>query len=163
MKLRLLVHHLFGLGAAVLVGVAALDSLADSGPVKVTIQTAPNQSGEGASLPIDPKPRVRYGKNHLFNNLWTSSGDNYCIRAGTNAGILVENSAFVGVASPQAFNSTADQGTSYITSNGNLYSNATGTQSTGGGGTPFTKPPYTYTLDAASGVQSEVQSGAGPK
>jgi pectate lyase len=112
---------------------------------------------------VERQPRVRYGKNHLFNNLWTSSVANYCIRAGMDAQILVENSAFVGVKSPQAFNSTADQGTSYITSNGNLYSGTSGTQSTGGGGTAFKTPPYTYTMDAASGVQSAVQAGAGPQ
>jgi pectate lyase len=112
---------------------------------------------------VERQPRVRYGKNHIFNSLYTSSGDNYCIRAGMDAQILVENNAFVGVASPQEFNSSADQGTSYITANGNLYSGTSGSQSTGGGGTPFTKPPYTYTLDAAGSVQSEIQSGAGPK
>jgi pectate lyase len=111
---------------------------------------------------VERQPRVRYGKNHLFNNLWTSSAANYCVRAGMDAQILVENSAFVGVKNPQQFNSTADQGTSYITANGNLYSGTSGTQSTGGGGTAFTKPSYTYTMDAASSVQSEVQSGAGP-
>ena len=111
---------------------------------------------------VERQPRVRYGKNHLFNNLCTSSGDNYCVRAGMDAQILVENSAFIGVKNPQQFNSTADQTTSYITANGNLYSGTSGTESTGGGGTPFTNPPYAYTMDAASGVQSAVQSGAGP-
>ena len=111
---------------------------------------------------VERQPRVRYGKNHLFNNLYTSSGDNYCIRAGMDAQLLVENNAFVGVASPQQFNSTADQATSYITSNNNLYSGTSGSQSTGGGGTKFTTPPYSYTMDAASSVQSAVQSGAGP-
>ena len=111
---------------------------------------------------VERQPRVRYGKNHIFNNLYTSTGDDYCVRAGMDAQLLVENNAFVGVASPQQFNSTADQGTSYITANNNLYSGTSGSQSTGGGGTPFTSPPYTYTMDAASGVQSAVQSGAGP-
>ena len=37
------------------------------------------------------------------------------------------------------------------------------TEATGGGGTAFTTPPYTATLDAASGVSAAVQSGAGPK
>ncbi len=111
---------------------------------------------------VERQPRVRYGKNHIFDNLYTSAGDDYCVRAGMDAQLLVENNAFVGVASPQQFNSTADQGTSYITANNNLYSGTSGSQSTGGGGTPFTSPPYTYTMDAASGVQSAVQSGAGP-
>ena len=111
---------------------------------------------------VERQPRVRYGKNHLFNNLYTSTGDNYCVRAGMDAQLLVENNAFVGVASPQQFNSTVDQGTANITANNNLYSGTSGSESTGGGGTPFTSPPYTYTMDAASGVQSAVQSGAGP-
>ena len=51
---------------------------------------------------VERQPRVRYGKNHLFNNLWTSSGDNYCVRAGMDAQILVENNAFVGVEEPAA-------------------------------------------------------------
>jgi pectate lyase len=111
---------------------------------------------------VERQPRVRYGKNHLFNNLWTSSGDNYCVRAGMDAQILVESNAFVGVKSPQEFNSTADQGTSYITASNNVYSGTSGSQSTGGGGTPFTTPPYTYTADPASSVQAAVQAGAGP-
>jgi pectate lyase len=111
---------------------------------------------------VERQPRIRYGKNHIFNNLFTSSAANYCVRAGMDAQILVESNAFVGVKNPQQFNSTADQGTSYITATNNLYSGTSGTESTGGGGTPFTSPPYTYTADAASGVQSAVQAGAGP-
>ena len=111
---------------------------------------------------VERQPRIRYGKNHLFNNLYTSSGDNYCIRAGMDAQVLVENNAFVGVASPQQFNSTADQGTSYITAKNNLYSGTSGSEASGGGGTPFTTPSYSYTMDAAANVQSAVQSGAGP-
>jgi pectate lyase len=112
---------------------------------------------------VERQPRVRYGQNHLFNNLWTSSGDNYCIRAGTNAHILAENNAFVGVKTPTEFNSTADQGTSYITFTNNLVSGGSGTPATGGGGTPFTMPPYAYTADANSGVQAAVMAGAGPQ
>jgi pectate lyase len=111
---------------------------------------------------VERQPRVRYGKNHIFDNLYTSSGDDYCVRAGMDAQLLVENNAFVGVASPQQFNSTADQGTSNITAKNNLYSGTSGSEASGGGGTPFTSPPYTYTMDAASGVQSAVQAGAGP-
>jgi pectate lyase len=112
---------------------------------------------------VERQPRVRFGKNHIFNNLYTSTASNYCVRAGIQAQLLVENSAFVGVKNPQAFNSTSDQGTAYITAQGNLYSGTSGTQSTGGGGTPFTTPPYSYTPDATAGLQAAIQSGAGPK
>jgi pectate lyase len=112
---------------------------------------------------VERQPRVRYGKNHILNNLFTSTASNYCVRAGMDAQILVENNAFVGVKNPQQFNSTADQGTSTITAQGNLYSGTSGTQSTGGSGTPFTTPPYAYTPDATAGLQAAIQSGAGPK
>jgi len=117
---------------------------------------------------VERQPRIRYGKNHLFNNLWSSTSSNYCIRAGTNAMILAEANAFVGVKNPTQFNSTADQMTSYITfpttgTNANLLTNTSGSEPTGGGGTPFTMPTYTYTLDAASAVQAAVMAGAGPQ
>ena len=110
------------------------------------------------------QPQVRFGKNHLFNNLWTSAGDNYCVRAVIDAHILIENSVFSGVRSPHLFYSTAAQQDSNITAGtSNIYTNTSGTSTTGGGGAAFTAPPYTYTMDAASGVQAAVQSGAGPK
>ena len=111
---------------------------------------------------MERQPRVRYGKNHVLNSLYTCAGDNYCVRAGMDAQILVESSVFNGIKTPQQFNSTADQGTSYITVTNNLYSSVSGTQATGGGGTPFTTPPYTYTADATAGLQAAIQAGAGP-
>jgi pectate lyase len=116
---------------------------------------------------MERMPRVRFGKNHLYNDLFTSTGNNYCVRAGIDSHILIENTVFAGIKSPQVFNSTSDQATSYITADPakNLYSNTSGTTSTGGGGTPFTTPPYTYTMDPTANVQaivSNVSTGAGP-
>lgn len=108
------------------------------------------------------QPQVRFGKNHLFNNLWTSSGDNYCIRAVIDAHLLLEGNVFSGVKDPHLFYGSASS-TSYITANStNVYSGTTGSKLTGGSGTAFTTPPYAYTADAASSVQAAVQSGAGP-
>jgi hypothetical protein len=56
-------------------GLLAVATLAETGPVKVTIQTAPNQSGEAATLPIDPKPRVRYACGHPFTCGWRAGGE----------------------------------------------------------------------------------------
>jgi pectate lyase len=112
---------------------------------------------------VERQPRVRFGKNHIFNNLYTSSSSNYCVRAGIQAQLLIEDNVFSGVKDPQVFNSTSDQGTAYITATGNIYPNTTGTQATGGGGTSFTQPPYAYTPDATGSLQSAIQSGAGPK
>lgn len=111
---------------------------------------------------MERQPRVRFGKNHVFNNLYTAAGDNYCVRAGIEAKLLIQNNVFAGVKDPHVFNSTSDQGTAYITASGNTYPSSTGTEATGGGGTPFTTPPYTFTLDATASLQSTIQAGAGP-
>ena len=112
---------------------------------------------------VERQPRVRYGQNHIFNNLYSGTGDNYCVRAGMDAQLLLENNVFTGVASPHQFNSAADQATSFITVNNDLYTATTGARSTGGGGTPFTTPPYPYTLDESAGIQAAIQAGAGPQ
>jgi len=112
---------------------------------------------------VERQPRVRFGKNHVFNNLYSSSTTNYCVRAGIQAQVLIEDNVFSDVKNPHEFNSTTDQGTAYITATGNLYSGASGTEATGGGGTPFTTPPYSYTPDATANLQTAIQSGAGPK
>jgi pectate lyase len=106
---------------------------------------------------VERQPRVRFGENHLFNNYWSSATTNYCVRAGIQAHLLIENSYFDGVDSPHQFNNDTDQQT------GNIYDNTSGDQETGGGGPAFTTPPYNYTLDAAAAVPQLVQSGAGPK
>lgn len=110
-------------------------------------------------------PRVRFGKNHLFNNLYNSSGNGHCVRAGIQAQILIENSVFSSVNNPQQFNSSTDQTTANITASSteNLYLATTGTIATGGGGPAFTTPPYAYELDAVSVVADLVQREAGPK
>ncbi len=112
---------------------------------------------------VERQPRVRFGKNHLFNDLWASAGDNYCVRAGKQAAILVESSVFDGVKDPLQFNSTDDQGTANIAAQNNDYSSATGKEDTGGGGPAIGTLPYSYTPDALGDVSAEVKSGAGPK
>jgi pectate lyase len=112
---------------------------------------------------VERQPRVRFGENHLFNNYWASATTNYCVRAGIQAHLLIENSYFDGVKSPHQFNNEDDQQTASITVRGNVYDNTSGDQETGGGGPAFTTPPYRYTLDAAAAVPDLVQQGAGPK
>jgi pectate lyase len=93
----------------------------------------------------------------------SARGGSYCIRAGMATALLVENNVFTDVANPFAFNSVDDQATAFITVNNNLYTAVVGAMSTGGGGTPFTSPPYAYTLDDPSGLQQAIQTGAGPQ
>jgi len=112
---------------------------------------------------MERQPRVRFGKNHLFNNLWAAAGDNYCVRAGIQAAILVESSVFDGVKDPHQFNSTDDESTANIAAKNNDYSTATGKEETGGGGPAIGTLPYSYTPDALDGVSDAVKNGAGPK
>ena len=135
---------------------------ADNSPVDVGALNVTWHHDWWADNVSERQPRVRYGKNHVFNSLYSSSGDTYCVRAGMAASLLVENNVFTNVTSPFAFNSAADQTTAFITVNNNLYAGATGSMSTGGGGTPFTSPPYAYTLDDPGGLEEAVQAGAGP-
>jgi pectate lyase len=98
-------------------------------------------------------PRVRFGKVHIFNSLYTASGDSACIELGVSANIRYENSVFVGTSND--VDSSHSDSASVIQGIGNTGSNVNI------GGSAFT-PGYPYTLDPAGGVQSAVQSGAGP-
>jgi pectate lyase len=113
---------------------------------------------------VERQPRIRFGHNHLFNNYYNSQTSNYCVRAGKQAGILLEGNLFDGVSDPQQFNSTGDQATANISATAtNVYRQTKGEAATGGGGPAFTNPPYTYTLDDANGLAAAVTSGAGPQ
>ena len=102
-------------------------------------------------------PRVRFGKVHVFNSLYSAAGNNYAIAAGIGANVLTENDVFVGINDPIDF--WHGDSSSIATMRGNIFTSCTG--NTAGQGTAFT-PPYAYTLDAASTVQAAVQAGAGP-
>ena len=111
---------------------------------------------------VERQPRVRFGKNHIFNNLWSSAGDNYCVRAGKGAQILLEKNVFAGVKDPHEFNSTSDEGTANITVNENTYPGSTGSKDMGGGGPAFGSAPYTYTTEATDSLEAAIRAGAGP-
>ena len=105
-------------------------------------------------------PRVRYGRNHIFNNLYTSADNNYCIGLGVFGDLLVENNAFIGVEDP--FNTTSlSNGESKLAASGNLFTDVTGDRDEFGSGV-FT-PPYAYSLDDAADVEAAVRAGVGPR
>jgi pectate lyase len=114
---------------------------------------------------VERQARVRFGKNHFFNNLWTSSGNNYCIGLGVGANVLWQNNVFVNVKTP--INTTSFVKTSiapsFARSSGNLFQGTTGNAPVDvSPGSVFT-PPYSFTLGSASTTQAFVQANAGPK
>lgn len=113
---------------------------------------------------VERQPRVRYGRNHVFNNYYNSSTTNYCIRAGIEASVLIEGNVFDGVDSPHQFNNDDDEKTAFIQlGEGDRENSYDGTSEgeKNGGGEPFT-PPYDYELDPAGDVPAAIVAGAGP-
>ena len=100
-------------------------------------------------------PRTRAGKIHVFNNLFTATGDSYCTNAGDGTHLLVESNVYSGVKAPLQPDSNGD-----MLAKNNIFTNTSGT--TTANGTGFS-PTYSYSADAASGVQAAVQAGAGPQ
>ncbi|MEU4155866.1 cellulose binding domain-containing protein [Actinoplanes sp. NPDC026670] len=118
-----------------------------------------------ADLVDQRMPRVLFGKGHVYNNYYTTTGNLYGIGVGALASVLVENNYFKKTNNPHQFMYARP---SYITARGNTYESTTGVRDTGAGGTgggvtPFTTPPYSYTPEAASAVPTSVQACAGPK
>lgn len=113
---------------------------------------------------VERQPRIRFGQNHLYNNYWNSLTTNYCVRAGIDANVLLEGNVFDGVDDPHEFNNADDETTAFITAGAsNLYIATTSDQAVGGGGTPFTDPPYDYVLADAATIEAAVTAGAGPQ
>lgn len=107
-------------------------------------------------------PRVRFGRVHLYNDLFTSSAANYCIRVAYAADVLAEGNVFKGTKDPVDFyTSKAIYPAGVITMRKNLYPNTTG--DTASSGASFT-PPYPYFLDNTATLESlvsDASSGAG--
>jgi pectate lyase len=119
-----------------------------------------------ADLVRERMPRVLFGQAHIFNNLYTCEGNNYCIGCGSFASVLIEGNYFKGVKNPHKF---ADGNHAFITAKGNIYEATEGKQETGLGGTegpnvePFTQPPYVYTADAVEDLPAIIMKAAGPQ
>lgn len=103
---------------------------------------------------VERMPRTRYGKVHVFNNLYTASNNNLCVLAGFEATVLLENNVFSGVSSPHRL------GGGDLLAQGNVYENVSGSQEDTGVG--FT-PPYDYTPEDTSTLAATVMANAGPR
>lgn len=113
---------------------------------------------------VERQPRVRYGRNHLFNNYYSSSTTNYCVRAGIEAQVLLQGNYFDNVDSPHQFNGD-DADTAYISLGAgalaNIYENSDSSLEEGQG-TEWNEPPYDFNVEAGSTVPATVMAGAGP-
>jgi pectate lyase len=100
-------------------------------------------------------PRTRYGDIHVFNNLYTASGNSYCVNAGYEARLLVENNVFVGVNDPHLVSTGGA-----LLARGNAYEDTSGQrQATGAAFTP----PYTHSVDPTAGLEDLIRTGVGPQ
>jgi pectate lyase len=130
----------------------------DSGKINVTMHHV-----WWADSVVERMPRVRFGKVHVYNNLYTSKQANYCVRVCYKSSLLIEGNAFVGTHNPIQY--YTDDSVNYppgvATMRNNLFVNSDG--DTTGDGHGFT-PPYSYTLEDASAIQAELSNpntGAG--
>jgi pectate lyase len=98
-------------------------------------------------------PRTRNGKIHLFNNLFTSTGNSYCTNSGFQATLLVESNIYDGVNNPLQ----PDVGS--MKEQNNVYTNTTGTKAASGAGF---SPTYAYTPEATTNLAAAIRAGAGP-
>jgi len=99
-------------------------------------------------------------QDHIFNSLYTASGNNYCIGVGASANILDHDNVFVGVQNPIQSASYSNSA-SIVSSRNNVYSGTSGLVADKGSG--VFSPPYAYSAEAASLVESDVRANAGPK
>jgi pectate lyase len=114
---------------------------------------------------MERQPRIRFGKNHLFNNLWSAAGNNYAIGVGAGASVLNENNAFVGVKTPIDTTKYVNPNVapSSARSRGNLFAGTSGAPVLDlRPGSVFT-PPYGYSAAPATAVEADVRANAGPK
>jgi pectate lyase len=122
----------------------------DRGKLRVTMQNCWWAQGCKARM-----PRVRYGKVHIVNSLFSSTVAAQCIMAGFESDLLVERNVFENVKSPI---DKMDGTFTAITTRGNIFTNTVG--DTTGRGTAFT-PPYILPAIPAVNVKSKVMAGAG--
>jgi pectate lyase len=130
-------------------------AMADAGKLRVTFHHC-----WWADRARERMPRVRYGKVHVFNSLYTASGNNYCVGVGVFANVLTENNVFIGVSDPIETLSYSNSESVAVARN-NLYIDTTG--ATSDLGLTVFDPPYGYQLDPTATLEAVIRNGAGPR
>ena len=116
-------------------------------------------------------PRLMYGEAHIYNNYYTSSGNNYAVGFGSYGSVSIQNNYFKGMKDPHKFLYDVY---AYAGDSGNVYENTTGLRDSGKKGSKDVAgqegfkydpvlPPYPFTLNVASDVPELVQTCTGPR
>lgn len=121
----------------------------DAGTLKVTMH-----HNWWADNVHERMPRARFGEVHVYNNYYTALGNNYCIRSGFEASVLVEGNFFRSVSDPMVLDQTGR-----ILHRDNVFESARGRRSTTD--SAF-EPPYPYVMDAPESIPEIVEAWAGP-
>jgi pectate lyase len=153
------------------IGHSDANSAEDSGRLKVTLHH--NYFTDSVDQRM---PRVRFGDVHVFNNYFSHIDQNiavntYCVAAGLESRLVVENNFFDRVQSPHVFFSFVNGAAAYVEPSaqmavaGNTYigrsNDDAGKQS--GQGDSFV-PPYTVPLEGADKLLKDVvRYCAGPE
>jgi len=130
------------------------DATGDSGKLHVTIYHTWFDNGC-----IEKLPRVRFGTVHLYNNLYASNTNNYCIGLGKECRVRVENSVFVNqkeIWRDWGGSSTGEFGWSNLKLEGssslpNWMPNSF----------PVFNPGYLFSVDSVDTVKNQVMANAG--
>jgi pectate lyase len=100
-------------------------------------------------------PSLRFGTGHVFDNFFSNGSTG--VHSRENAQMLVQNNVFRSVGTP--IETTGDSPVDgFVNQSGNDFGGGTNKITRTG---TFTNPPYSFSLDPASSVQSIVTSGAG--
>jgi len=134
-----------------LIGHSDNNAAQDEGRLRVTYHH--NWYSKGVT---ERMPRVRFGKVHIFNNLFDAPGNNYVIRCGYKANIRSEGNVFVNM--KNCFDFSTSSPDSVLQSINDLFiGNCSGTT---GRGIAFV-PPYQYTVEPTAGLKEKIEAGAG--
>jgi pectate lyase len=137
-----------------LIGHSDNNAAEDTGRLKVTMH-----HNFWVERVVERMPRVRFGEVHVFNNYYTSSGNNYAVGAALQSRVRVENNVFEGVSNPHIFYDA--EPTAQMVAVGNLYTNTTGERQMGQGSAFM--PPYAYKLEDVATVAASVRANSGPR
>jgi pectate lyase len=130
------------------------DVTADRGKLHVTMHHNWYDNGVKGRM-----PRVRYGYVHIYNNYYSSNNTDYCIGAGYECHVRVENTHFDNVDDPWADYGAPGSGGQIGWSN--LKFEGCSQPTFMSNSFPVFSPPYSFSMDPVDSVENIVRNGAG--